>query len=109
MGIQILPRAAKSFKVAVISTAGATSCYMLSRAIGRELARAIWPEKTERFGQEVDRRRQDMLSYIIFLRVTPILPNTFINIASPVVRVPLMPFIAGRLHAFPSVLLHLMI
>lgn len=37
-----------------------------------------------------------MLSYIVFLRVTPILPNTFINVASPVVRVPLMPFIVGK-------------
>lgn len=50
----------------------------------------------EAFGKEIQKRRNDMLSYIIFLRVTPILPNTFINVASPVVQVPLMPFIAGN-------------
>lgn len=44
-----------------------------------------------------------MFSYIVFLRVTPILPNTFINMASPVVGVPVLPFIAGQqpLLSFP--------
>lgn len=36
-----------------------------------------------------------MLNYVIFLRVTPILPNIFINIASPVVNVPIGPFALG--------------
>ena len=49
---------------------------------------------------QVDRRRGDLFNYIIFLRVTPILPNIFINIASPVVDVPLRPFALGvMLHA----------
>ena len=49
---------------------------------------------------QVDRRRGDLFNYIIFLRVTPLLPNIFINIASPVVDVPLRPFALGeRLHA----------
>jgi len=81
--------------VTVVSTAGSTVCYGLSSSVGRGLARAFWPEKVEAFGREVQKRKHDMLSYIIFLRVTPILPNTFINVASPVVRVPLLPFIAG--------------
>ena len=29
-----------------------------------------------------------MLNYMLFLRVTPTLPNTFINFASPIVGVP---------------------
>ena len=49
---------------------------------------------------QVARRRGDLFNYIIFLRVTPILPNIFINIASPVVDVPLRPFALGeRLYA----------
>lgn len=81
--------------VTVVSTAGSTFCYGLSNTIGRGLAQAFWPEKVEAFGKEIQKRRNDMLSYIVFLRVTPILPNTFINVASPVVQVPLVPFIAG--------------
>ena len=34
---------------------------------------------------------------MIFLRITPILPNWFINIASPVLDVPLRPFFLGTL------------
>ena len=63
--------------------------------MGKGIAHAIWPTKVEAFGKEVDKRRGDMLLYIIFLRLTPILPNTFINVASPVVRVPLLPFVIG--------------
>lgn len=44
-------------------------------------------------------KRQDesLFNYIVFLRVTPILPNWFINIASPVIDVPIGPFFLGTL------------
>ncbi|KAL6008388.1 hypothetical protein ACLOJK_033897 [Asimina triloba] len=36
----------------------------------------------------VAKRRERLLNYMLFLRVTPTLPNTFINVASPIVDVP---------------------
>lgn len=36
-----------------------------------------------------------MLNYIIFLRITPILPNWLINIASPILGVSIVPFFVG--------------
>lgn len=86
-----------SMLVSVISTLGSCSCYCLSWLLGKQLALAIWPQQLQRFEAEADARRGDMLNYIIFLRVTPILPNTFINVASPIVGVPLIPFMAGTL------------
>ncbi|GAB4817853.1 hypothetical protein N2152v2_004899 [Parachlorella kessleri] len=83
--------------VAAVSTVGACSCYCLSWLLGNRLAHAVWPGQLERYGAEVAARRRDMLNYIVFLRVTPILPNTFINVASPIVGVPLMPFTLGTL------------
>ena len=44
---------------------------------------------------QVARHREHLLNYIIFLRITPFLPNWFINITSPVINVPLMPFFLG--------------
>ena len=44
---------------------------------------------------QVARHREHLLNYIIFLRITPFLPNWFINITSPVIDVPLMPFFVG--------------
>lgn len=36
-----------------------------------------------------------MFNYIVFLRVTPFLPNWFINLTAPVIGVPLYPFTFG--------------
>lgn len=41
------------------------------------------------------RRRKGLLNYMLFLRVTPTLPNTFINVASPIVDVPYHTFFFG--------------
>lgn len=37
---------------------------------------------------QVSKRRKKLLNYMLFLRLTPTLPNTFINVASPIVDVP---------------------
>lgn len=44
---------------------------------------------------QVDHHRKDILNYMIFLRITPLLPNWFINVTAPVLNVPLWPFFLG--------------
>lgn len=39
--------------------------------------------------------QDNLLYYMIFLRVTPLFPNWFINIAAPIVEVPFMNFWLG--------------
>lgn len=70
------------------ATAGASSCYFLSKLIGRPIAFWLWPEKLRFFRAQVAQRREKLLNYMLFLRITPTLPNTFINLASPIVDVP---------------------
>lgn len=70
------------------ATAGASSCYFVSKLIGRPIAFYLWPEKLRFFRAEVGKRRENLLNYMLFLRITPTLPNTFINVASPIVDVP---------------------
>lgn len=74
--------------VVFTATAGASSCYFLSKLIGRPLVSFLWPDKLSFFQAQVAKRRQRLLNYMLFLRVTPTLPNTFINVASPMVDVP---------------------
>ncbi|GAB4857850.1 hypothetical protein Ancab_015756 [Ancistrocladus abbreviatus] len=74
--------------VVFAATAGASSCYFLSRLIGRPLVFTLWPDKLVFFQAQVAKRRKCLLNYMLFLRVTPTLPNTFINVASPIVDVP---------------------
>jgi len=44
---------------------------------------------------QVEKHKGDLFNYVVFLRVTPILPNWFINLTAPVIGVPLMPFALG--------------
>ncbi|XP_078442330.1 SNARE associated Golgi protein family isoform X2 [Wolffia australiana] len=74
--------------VVFAATAGASSCFFLSKLIGRPLVFSLWPEKLSLFQAQVARRKGNILNYMLFLRVTPTLPNTFINMASPIVDVP---------------------
>lgn len=74
--------------VVFTATAGASSCYFLSKLIGRPIIFCLWPDKLHFFQAQVAKRRERLLNYMLFLRVTPTLPNTFINFASPIVDVP---------------------
>lgn len=55
------------------------------------------PERVSVMTVQVKRHRDNLLNYIIFLRITPIFPNWFINISSPVIDVPFSPFFLGTL------------
>ncbi|GMI96171.1 hypothetical protein like AT4G17790 [Hibiscus trionum] len=74
--------------VVFTATAGASSCYFLSKLVGRPLVVSLWPDKLSFFQAQVAQRRASLLNYMLFLRLTPTLPNTFINVASPIVDVP---------------------
>lgn len=134
--------------VVFTATAGASSCYFLSKLIGRPLVGWLWPEKLRFFQSEVSfelyseminfhffeffhffsflklltalacitfdksyvcaqflffvwtqvaKRKEKLLNYLLFLRITPSLPNTFINVASPIVDIPFHVFFAATL------------
>ncbi|KAH0620892.1 hypothetical protein JD844_021774 [Phrynosoma platyrhinos] len=102
------------FLVCLCSGLGASFCYMLSYLVGRPVVyrylteKAMkWSKQTEVYNLELDafnlsfyipqveRHREHLINYIIFLRITPFLPNWFINITSPVINVPLKVFFIG--------------
>jgi len=68
---------------------------MLSYCFGRKLVIKYFPEKVTQFSIQVAKNRSDLLSYILFLRITPIIPNWVINIVSPLIDVPLYAFFWG--------------
>ncbi|PKI41887.1 uncharacterized membrane protein At4g09580-like [Punica granatum] len=91
------------FLVVFNATAGACSCYFLSKLIGRPLVIWLWPEKLRFFQAEIAKRREKLLNYMLFLRITPTLPNLFINLASPIVDVPFhVFFFATFIGLFPA-------
>ncbi|KAK3864273.1 hypothetical protein Pcinc_030030 [Petrolisthes cinctipes] len=88
------------------SATGASFCYLLSYLVGRPIVLKYLPDRTRAWQQKVEKQGDNLLFYIIFLRITPFLPNWFINITSPVINVPLWPFWLGTFLgvAPPSVL-----
>uniref|UniRef100_A0A3Q3XA65 Transmembrane protein 41B n=1 Tax=Mola mola TaxID=94237 RepID=A0A3Q3XA65_MOLML len=83
------------FLVCLCSGLGASFCYMLSYLVGRPIVYKYLSEKAQKWSQQVDKHRDHLINYIIFLRITPFLPNWFINITSPVINVPLGVFFIG--------------
>ena len=84
-----------TIKIVLNGISGASFCYLLSYLVGRKLVRHYLPERAAQWSAKVDGHRSNLLSYILFLRITPFLPNWFINIVSPVIGVPLFPFWTG--------------
>ncbi|KAL1505578.1 hypothetical protein ABEB36_005112 [Hypothenemus hampei] len=81
--------------VCTCSMSGASLCFCLSQFLGRRLVLKYFPERASKWKLQVDKHRDDLFNYMVFLRVTPIVPNWFINISSPVIGVPLVPFALG--------------
>ncbi|KAK7500354.1 hypothetical protein BaRGS_00008261 [Batillaria attramentaria] len=81
--------------VCLCSGLGASFCYLLSYMVGRRIVQKYLPQRVAEWQQHVERHREHLLNYIVFLRITPFLPNWFINITSPVINVPLLPFFIG--------------
>ncbi|XP_055389564.1 transmembrane protein 41 homolog [Condylostylus longicornis] len=92
--------------VCCCSAIGATMCYLLSQLVGRRLIKHFWPDRANEWSKHVENHRDNLLSYILFLRMTPLLPNWFINLCAPVIGVPLYPFAVGTFFgvAPPSVI-----
>ncbi|XP_071371935.1 transmembrane protein 41B [Centroberyx affinis] len=83
------------FLVCLCSGLGASFCYMLSYLVGRPVVYRYLTERAQKWSQQVEKHRDHLINYIIFLRITPFLPNWFINITSPVINVPLGVFFLG--------------
>lgn len=87
--------------VSACSAIGAFNCYLLSQFIGKSLIHSVTTttspsrkKKSNKFSQrleflkgQLEKYRHSLFSYMILLRVTPIIPNWFINIAAPHVGV----------------------
>ncbi|GFR61029.1 transmembrane protein 41B [Elysia marginata] len=83
--------------VCICSAIGATNCYFLSFMVGRKIVEKYIPQRAAEWKRHVDKHREHLFNYILFLRITPFLPNWFINITSPVIDVPASTFFLGTL------------
>ncbi|XP_015114417.1 transmembrane protein 41 homolog [Diachasma alloeum] len=81
--------------VCTCSAVGASLCYLLSSLLGRKLLFKYFPDRANQWAQTVREHKDNLFNYMLFLRMTPLFPNWFINLASPVIGVPMIPFSLG--------------
>ena len=70
------------------SVIGACICYFISKKLGAGFVQARMPNKRAWLQNKIDENRHNLLYYFMFLRLTPIVPNWFLNASSAVVGVP---------------------
>ncbi|PAA57127.1 hypothetical protein BOX15_Mlig000762g5 [Macrostomum lignano] len=93
---------ARGFPLCCLLTAcGATGCYLMSRHFGKRLVERAFHRRLEPLRRRVQQNRRSLFAMLLSLRLFPMSPNWFLNMASPLLGVPL-------LHFFPSVFLGLM-
>jgi uncharacterized membrane protein YdjX (TVP38/TMEM64 family) len=93
--------------VGLCATTGACLCYTMSMILGRNLVKKYFHHRLVWFKGQLDKHHDDLLYYLLFLRITPLLPNWFINISSPILDVPISKFfIATFIGLMPMNVIH---
>lgn len=83
--------------VSLVATSGSSLCYAMSSVLGRGLVEKCFPALLQRFRGQIARRRENLFFYLLFLRISPLLPNWFISVSSPILEIPYRTFAAATL------------
>ena len=83
--------------VSVCATCGASICYLLSKYVLRGFVVGYQGQRVASFAAKINTYRDHLIFYFVSLRFSPIFPNLFVNLASPIVGVPLYIFFFGTL------------
>mmetsp|Transcript_52490 Transcript_52490/g.60038 ORF Transcript_52490/g.60038 Transcript_52490/m.60038 type:complete len:267 (-) Transcript_52490:87-887(-) len=93
--------------VSLCATCGACACYLMSDVFAKSLIIRSFPDMIVRFNVKIRDNTENLIYYLLFLRITPILPNWFINISTPIVGVSFTQFlIATFLGLIPANIIH---
>ncbi|XP_015492992.1 transmembrane protein 41A isoform X1 [Parus major] len=76
----------------VLTSVGATLCYLLSAAFGKQLIVHFFPEKVVLLQGKVEENRSCLFFFLLFLRLFPMTPNWFLNLSAPILNIPISQF-----------------
>lgn len=83
--------------IALCATTGSCVCFMISRFLGNGVLYAFnMRGKLAWYREQIDSHRSNLTAYMFLSRLTPV-PNVLINVASPLVGVPLYAFAIGTM------------
>lgn len=72
---------------------GATLCYLISAALGPALLTLPkWKAVLDRWGKKITDNKDNMISFLIVLRIMPLPPHWVVNVVCPHVGIGIIPF-----------------
>ncbi|KAF5367439.1 hypothetical protein D9758_003806 [Tetrapyrgos nigripes] len=72
---------------------GATLCYLISAALGPALLTLPkWKARLDKWSQTIQQNKENMLSFLIVLRIAPLPPHWVVNVICPHVGIGILPF-----------------
>uniref|UniRef100_K7GIE5 Transmembrane protein 41A n=1 Tax=Pelodiscus sinensis TaxID=13735 RepID=K7GIE5_PELSI len=75
-----------------LTSVGATCCYLLSASFGKQFVVCWFPERVAMLQKKVEQNRSSLFFFLLFLRLFPMTPNWFLNLASPILNIPVSQF-----------------
>jgi len=74
--------------VCTVTAIGASCCFLLSSYIGTKVITYLAADKVTKISSLVKENKDDLLFYLIFIRMVPFTPNWLLNVVSPIVDIP---------------------
>ncbi|KAK7051101.1 hypothetical protein VNI00_005213 [Paramarasmius palmivorus] len=72
---------------------GATLCYLISAALGPALMTfPKWKARLDKWAQKIQDNKENMISFLIVLRIAPLPPHWVVNVICPHVGIGIIPF-----------------
>ncbi|KAK6642679.1 hypothetical protein RUM43_004181 [Polyplax serrata] len=81
------------FFACLFTSMGATMCYILSLTFAKELVLTYFRDRFSNFQKKVKENEDNLLPFMLFIRLVPIAPGWVINVVAPLVDVPVPIFI----------------
>ncbi|KAI8340681.1 snare associated Golgi protein-domain-containing protein [Chlamydoabsidia padenii] len=85
------------FTVSMCSAVGATLSFIISGSLGSKAVMHLIGDRIAKWNEQLVRHKQNMLNYMIVLRIAPFPPNWTVNLGAPHLGVPLSTFFWGTL------------
>ncbi|KAG0345709.1 Transmembrane protein 41B [Podila humilis] len=85
------------FVVLFAASVGSTFCYLISYYLGHPIVEKYLTARIAKLKVKIDSKKDQLFFYFAFLRVTPFIPNWFMNVASPHLDIPIVIFYFGTL------------
>jgi len=96
------------FLVTYVATCGACLCYFVSYNLGSSIVQKLFPFLLNSFRSRIKSHSDNLFFYLLFLRISPLLPNWFISLASPILNIPFSIFLPATLFGLmPANFIHI--